>query len=202
MAVMIEPEMEMIVSNGQPGWVTGELPPRYAELAGQIAALQTEARTYEGVAGVLWQTGGPLTLAVRDLFAALQLDTVLMETGANYDLRIQLEGSRRLLVLAAGAPDSIDRKDEVIGRVLATLQKDAGDEDRVVVVSNAFCDMPLAARRDEPVSVEALKLIRGLGANVVASSTLFGIWRYSFKDLAGAKKSLMNLHTQEGGIFR
>jgi hypothetical protein len=70
------------------------------------------------------------------------------------------------------------------------------------VVSNAHCDTPLGARKDEPITPEALKLIRGLGANVVASSTLFGIWRYSFKDAAGARKSLMNLHTQEGGIFR
>jgi hypothetical protein len=43
MAVMTEPEIN--ISAGQPGWVTSELPPRYAELAGQIAALQSEART-------------------------------------------------------------------------------------------------------------------------------------------------------------
>ena len=200
MAVMTEPELTL--SNGQPGWVTTELPPRYAELAGQIAALQSEARTYEGVAAVLWQTGGLLTLATRDLFAALQLDTFLMETGANYDLQVQLDGGRRLLVLTAGGSETLDRKADVISRVFATIQQDAGEHDRVVVVSNAYCGMPLAQRKDEPIATDALKLIRGLGANVIASSTLFGIWRYSFKDAAGARKSLTNLHTQEGGIFR
>jgi len=45
-------------------------------------------------------------------------------------------------------------------------------------------------------------LIQGLGANFVATSTLFGIWRYSLKDLAGARKSVVNLHTQDGGLFR
>jgi hypothetical protein len=200
MAVMTEPELTL--SNGQPTWVTSELPPRYGELAGQIAALQTEARTYEGVAAVLWQTGGLLTLAVRDLFAALQLETLLMEGGGNYDLRVQLEGGRRLLVVTAGARDAIDRKADVIGRVFATIQQDASESDRVVVVSNAHCDVPLAQRKDEPITADALKLIRGLGGNVIATSTLFGIWRYSFKDVAGARKSLMNLHTQEGGIFR
>lgn len=200
MAVMTAPELTL--SAGQPDWVTSELPPRYAELAGQIAALQSEARTYEGVAAVLWQTGGLLTLAVRDLFAALQLEASLMDTGANYDLHVNLEAGRRLLVLTAGGTDPIDRKADVIGRVFATIQQEAGESDRVVVVSNAHCNTPLAARKDEPITSDALKLIRGLGANVVASSTLFGIWRYSFKDAAGARKSLMNLHTQEGGIFR
>ena len=199
MAVMTEPELMV---NGQPGWITGELPPRYGELAAQIAALQVEARTYEDIAAVLWQTGGPLTHAVRQLFASLQMEAVPADPGANYDLCIYLDGGRRLLVAVAGSTDTIDRRAPVINRVLATLQLEAGEQDRVVVVSNAYCETPLATRREEPVSADALKLIRGLGANVVASATLFGIWRYSFKDPQGAKKSLMNLHTQEGGIFR
>lgn len=187
---------------GQPGWITSELPPRYGELAAQIAALQSEARTYEDIAAVLWQTGAPLTQAVRQLFGALQLEAVPADSGVNYDLCVHIEGGRRLLVSVAGSTDGIDRRAPVIGRVLSTLQQDAGELDRVVVVSNAYCDTPLSSRREEPVTNDALKLIRGLGANVVASATLFGIWRYSFKDPQGAKKSLMNLHTQEGGIFR
>jgi hypothetical protein len=200
MAVMTEPEI--MLSNGQPGWITAELPPRYAELAAQIAAIQSEAKTYEEVAGVLWQTGPALTQSVRQLFGALQLEAVPAAPDATYDLCVNLDGSRRLLVAVAGSVDGIDRRAPVIGRVLTTLQQDASELDRVVVVSNAYCETPLAGRREEPVSPDALKLIRGLGANVVASATLFGIWRYSFKDPQGAKKSLMNLHTQEGGIFR
>ena len=200
MTVMAEPEV--MVGNGQPGWITGELPPRYAELAAQIAALQSEASSYEDVAGALWQTGAPLMHAVRKLFGALQLEAVPADPGTTYDLCVHLDGGRRLLVAVAGSPDGIDRKAPIIGRVLSTLQQEASELDRVVVVSNAYCDTPLNSRRDEPVTPDALKLIRGLGANVVATSTLFGIWRYSFKDPQGAKKSLMNLHTQEGGIFR
>ena len=200
MAVMTEPEI--MISNGQPGWITAELPPRYAELAAQISALQSEAKTYEEVAGVLWQTGHALTQSVRQLFGALQLEAVPAPPDTTYDLCVNLDGGRRLLVNVAGSIDGIDRRAPVIGRVLTTLQQDASELDRVVVVSNAYCETPLTSRREEPVTPDALKLIRGLGANVVASSTLFGIWRYSFKDPQGAKKSLTNLHTQEGGIFR
>jgi hypothetical protein len=202
MAVMSEPEITIGNINSQPEWITAELPARYAELAAQIAALQSEASSYEDVAGVLWQTGGELTQSVRRLFGALQFEAVPAELGSNHDLCVHVDGGRRLLVVVAGSPESIDRKAPVIARVLSTLQQDAGEHDRVVVVSNAFCDTPLTARREEPVTPEAMKLIRGLGANVVASATLFGIWRYSFKDPQGAKKSLVNLHTQEGGIFR
>lgn len=203
MAVMQDVETrENVSSSGQPAWVIGELPPKYAELASQIAVLQEEAQKFEAIAAVLWQTGVPLVLAVRDLFASLQLDTHLMDRGASYDLSVELEGGRRLLVAVAGSPDGIDRRSPLIAQVLRTLQEDASERDRVVVVSNAYCETPLVSRRDEPVTADALKLIRGLGANVVSTSTLFGIWRYSTKDLAAAKKSVVNLHTQDGGIFR
>ncbi len=200
MAVMSD--TEIMSTNGQPAWVTSELPPQYAELASKIAALQEEARKYEDIAAVLWRTGASLTLAVRDLFSALQFETETMENGASYDLRVHLDGERRLLVAVAGAAEGVDRKSPLIAQVLRTLQEEAREQDRVVVASNAYCETPLASRREEPVTTDALRLIRGLGANVVATSTLFGIWRYSLKDLTAAKKSVINLHTQDGGIFR
>lgn len=200
MAVMTD--TETMSSSGQPAWVSSELPPQYEELASKIAALQEEARKYEDIAAVLWRTGAPLTVAVRNLFFALQLETELIESSASYDLRVHLDGGRRMLVAVAGATEGIDRKSPLIAQVLRTLQDDAGELDRVVVVSNAYCEAPLGLRREEPVTSDALKLIRGLAANVVATSTLFGIWRYSLKDLAAAKKSVINLHTQDGGIFR
>lgn len=200
--MVMMPEVATTSSTGQPGWVTGELPAQYADLASQIAALQDEARKYENVAAVLWRTGMSLTLAVRDLFTALQFETELAENGASYDLRVHLEGGRRLLVEIVGSNDAIDRKSPHIAQVLRALQDEAGPQDRVVVAANAHADMPLSARRSEPVTPDALRIIQGLGANFVATSTLFGIWRYSIKDLPGAKKSVTNLHTQDGGLFR
>jgi hypothetical protein len=196
------PELAPLSSHGQPTWVTGELPAQYADLASQIAALQDEARKFENVAAVLWRTGMSLTLAVRDLFTALQFETELMENGASYDLRVHLDGGRRLLMEVVGAVDPVERKSPQIAQILRALQEDAGPQDRVVVAANAHCDTPLSSRRQEPVNADALRLIQGLGANFVATSTLFGIWRYSLKDLAGARKSVVNLHTQDGGLFR
>ena len=149
MAVMTEPEI--VLSNGQPGWITAELPPRYAELAAQIAAIQSEAKTYEEVAGVLWQTGPALTQSVRQMFGALQLEAVPAAPDATYDLCVTSMAAAGCSSVA-GSVDGIDRRAPVIGRVLTTLQQDASELDRVVVVSNAYCETPLAGRREEPVS--------------------------------------------------
>jgi hypothetical protein len=196
------PELETNGSKGQPAWVTGELPSQYAVLANQIAALQNNARQYEQVAAVLWQTGTPLTLAVRDLFAALAFETDLMDGQASYDVRVHLEDGRRLLVGVVGAPEGLTRKSPEIARVLRALQEDAGEQDRVVVAVNAYCATPLASRRDDPVTPDALRLIQGLGANLVATPTLFGLWKYSIQDMSGSKKNVLKLHKMDGGIFR
>jgi len=189
-------------SDGQPGWVTGELPEQYGELAAKIQALKDEAQKYEKIAAVLWQTGPPLVQAVRDLFTALQFEAELTEGGRSYDMAVSLDGGRRLLVDVVGGPDGLTRKSPEIAQVLRALQEDAGDKDRVVVVANTHSDTPLPKRQQEPVAADALRLIQGLGANLIATPTLFGIWRYSLKDLPGARGSVARLHSLDGGIFR
>jgi len=125
------------------------------------------------------------------------------ESGAaSYDLTVELDGGRRLLVEVIGSQDGVTRKSPQINQILRTLQDGAGDKDRVVVVANAHCETPLASRRQEPVAPDALRIIQGLGANFITTPTLFGIWRYSLQDLAGARKSVTRLHGQDGGLFR
>ena len=183
--------------------MTGELPAQYGELATKIKALKDEAQKFEKIAAVLWQTGTPLVQAVRDLFLALDFKCRPSESGsASFDLAVEIESGRRLLLHVLGTPDGITRKSPHIAQVLRVLQDDAGDHDRVVVVANTHCELPLASRRQEPITADALRLLQGLGANFVATPTLFGIWRYSLGDLPGARKSVTRLHGQDGGIFR
>jgi hypothetical protein len=183
-----------------PPWVTAELPPQYAELANKIAAIHAEARQYEDIAGVIWQTGKPLVACVGNLFAAMRFETE-MKDGASYDVCVHLDSSRRLLVVVTGGREAIQRKSPQIAQIVHTLQEDAGNQDRVVLAANAFCDTPVPSRQD-PVAPDALRIIQGLGANFVATSTLLGLWKYGLTDTASAKKSVMRLHAQDGGIFR
>jgi hypothetical protein len=197
-----EPSPEDTRSDVQPEWVTAELPEQYADIARQMAALKEQARAYEGVAGVLWQRGSALTSAVRDLFVALGFETELAEYGAHCDMRVNLGNSRRLLVEVVSEAQTLDRRSPHISRILKVLQEDAGERDRVVLAANVFPDVAPSARRGDPVATDAMRLIQGLGANLVPTSTLFGIWKQSLQDAQQAKSSVMNLYAMDGGIFR
>jgi hypothetical protein len=191
-------------SNGAqaPDWVTESLPEQYAEIARQITALKEQARVYEGIAAVLWQTGSALTSAVADLFMALGFETELTEYGSTSDLRVHLSDGRRLLINVVSERQGLDRKSPHIARILKVLQDEAGEKDRVVLVANIGFDQALSARRTDPVSVEAARLIQGLGANFVPTSSLFGIWKASLADASQARNSVQRLHSMDGGIFR
>src|SRR5882762_5548053 len=67
------------VHDRPPAWIAAELPPRYAELAAQIAALQEQAATVEAMGALLWQSGTPLIHAVRQMFEALGFPTEVAE---------------------------------------------------------------------------------------------------------------------------
>jgi hypothetical protein len=196
------PEVDIPGSDSQPDWVAAEMPPRYIEIAGRLAVLKQEAREFERVGEVLWQTGSALTRGIRDLFTALQFETEMTGHGTNYDLSVRMDSGRRLLVEVVGGTGAITKKSPQIAQALRAIQEDAGEKDRVVLVGNAFCEKPPAARKEDPVAPDALRLIQGLGANFVATATLFGIWRYSLQNLQEARKSIMNLHDLDGGVFR
>jgi hypothetical protein len=186
-----------------PAWVTPELPPAYRELAERMAGLRAEARAYEDIAQMLWRTGEPLTTAVRELFTALRFDAVLDAHGSGHELVVRLDGQRRLLVAVGGSPDAIDRQSPVIKELLRLLQDEAtSDQDRLVLAINAWCELPLEARRGDPITPDALRVVQRLGANVIATTTLFGVWKYSLVDLDTARKSIMRLHGQDGGVFK
>jgi hypothetical protein len=185
-----------------PDWVTPELPEEYADIARQIAGLKEQARAYEGIAAVLWQTGSALTSGVADLFMALGFETELTEYGSICDVRVHLSDGRRLLVDVVSERQGLDRKSPHIARILKVLQDEAGDKDRVVLAANIGFDQALSNRRGEPVSVEALRIIQGLGANFVPTSALFGIWKASLADALQARNSVVRLHSMDGGIFR
>lgn len=184
-----------------PSWAVSELPEPYREVLTRIAELRAEARRYEDVTGILWRVGQPLADGIRGVFSALQFDTVLHESDSGWQLHVQIDPQRRLLVQVAGAADAVDRKSPAITEMMRLLQETATDHDRLVLAANAWCDTPLD-KRQEPLTPDALRVVHRLGANVVSSATLFGMWKYSFSDLEAARKTVLKLHSQDGGIFK
>ena len=190
------------VSVDAPEWVIAELPPQCAEIARQIAELRQKAATFERAAAVLWQTGPELLAALSDLFTALEFKVEPAGGEMPYDLKVGLDDSRAMLVQVVSGHERIDRRAPVLTRVLRALQDATGDRDRVVLAINLFPDMPLEKRPDDQVAPDAMRLIQGLGANVVPTRTLFGIWKSSLDDAGEARKRIVNLHAMDGGIFR
>ena len=184
-----------------PAWIAAELPPRYAEISAEIDALQREARHLEAVGALLWRTGLPLIHAVRDAFASMGFVTDVPGQPANYDVSVQLDGGRRLLIEVGAAAEAIGRTSTKITQILQTIQFDANERDRVVFIVNAHCNTPIHDRQ-EPVTLDALKVISGLGATLMTTSTLFAAWTYSLRDAADARRIVNNLHAFAGGLYK
>ena len=185
-----------------PAWVAAELPPRHAQITADVDALQREARKIEAIGALLWRTGLPLIHAVRDTFAFMGFATEVADQKANYDVSVQLDGGRRFLIEVAASAEAVDRTSPKITRILQTIQLDATDRDKVVLVVNACCNTPIQDRKQEPVTLDGLKLIAGLGATVITTSTLFATWKYSLRDAADARKIVNSLHAFVGGLYK
>jgi hypothetical protein len=183
-------------------WIKAELPPAYAEIADKIEALRKEAQQYEGIAGVLWQVGQPLAAGIRDIFVALKFDATLVEHEGGQSVRVQLGGDKRLIVEVAGSKEAIDRKCPAFTELLRLLQNEATDQDRLVLAVNAWCELPPDQRKSDLISPDALKLAQRVGANILPTTTLFGIWRFSLTNLEGARQTVMKLYSHDGGFFK
>lgn len=183
-------------------WIKAELPPAYAEIADKIEALRKDAQMYEEIAGVLWQVGKPLASGVRDIFVALKFDATVVEHELGQNVRVQLGGDKRLIVEVAGSKETIDRKCPAFTELLRLLQNEATDQDRLVLALNAWCELPPDARKSELITADALKLAQRVGANVIPTTTLFGIWRFSLTNLEGARQTVMKLYGHDGGFFK
>lgn len=194
------PEVESLQERA-PVWLYSELPARYAQISAEIDALRQEARRIEEMGSLLWQTGMPLIHAVRNAFASIGFATELAERPANYDVAVHLDRGRRLLVQVAALSDVVDRTSPKIVQILQTLQFDATEQDKVVFIVNAHYNRPFQDRPD-PVTFDALKLIAGLGAILMTTSTLFAASTYALRDPADARKIVNNLHGFVGGQYK
>ena len=150
---------------------------------------------------MLWRTGRPLSRSVAELFVALGCRVEVLDDEELPGLLVGLDADHRFIAQPVGDTAAVPRRSPAITRLLHDLQE-AADHDRLVLVVNAHCQTPLAARPDDLLEPDALRLIQRLGANVVSTATLFGIWKYALRDMDAAKKSLVRLHGQDGGVFR
>jgi 1,4-dihydroxy-2-naphthoate octaprenyltransferase len=181
-----------------PEWVTAEMPPGYHTRLVEIERLSGDLHAMDRIGCVLWETGEPLRDAVSAIFAALKCD-VDATSGSAGPIAVKLDESRRLLLLVSGAASPIQKTHEELVRAFQAVQF-AGANDRVVFVTNNDPATPPADRPD-PLSSDAREMLHSIGVDVVATATLFRLWRLAFEDERKARIALEHLHAQEGGPF-
>ena len=184
-----------------PEWVSNWMPQRHAEIAAQIETLRGEATLLESLGRLLWQGGRPLEEAVRDVFRGLGLQAELTPAEPMCDVLVMCGDRKRLLVTVTGTENSVTNKSTKIKQVFEASQN-AGEGDRIVLAGNVHRERPLADREWlDPLTGEAMMILKGLGAVFVSTSTLFRIWSLSHDHPEDASEQLAQLHSADAGPF-
>jgi hypothetical protein len=184
-----------------PQWVVDSMPKRYRELELELESGRLEYEQLRSMAALLWDTGDALEIAVRDVFRALGYSAELEEKGQTFDVAVELEPARRLLLEVTGIVGPLKKDSNKISQAVDTFQHFASPQDRVVLALNAQRERPLAERKNEDlVTREALRILTGLEVPIVTTATLFQIWARGLSDRDGARQSIADLAAEPGGL--
>ena len=184
-----------------PEWVNSWMPQRHAEIAAQIEKLREEATLLESLGRLLWQAGRPLEEAVRDVFRGLGLQAELTPAEPMCDIMVMFGEGKRLLVSVTGTENSVTNKSPKIKQIFEASQN-VGEGDRIVLAGNVHRERPLADREWlDPLTGEAMMILKGLGAVFVSTSTLFKIWSLSHDNPEAASEQLAQLHASDAGLY-
>jgi hypothetical protein len=182
-----------------PDWVTAEMPPGYHNRLAEIQRLSEDLRVMDPFGRLLWASGTPLVEAVRDAFLAMRFEAALIPGPASSGVLVKLDAGRLLLHVAPAA-GIIRKKSPQLAHVFQMLHESAEDADRVVLVANSD-PSTRPADRTEGIEPDAVSFLQRMGANFLASPTIFGLWRLWLHDQERARDYVVRLHAQDGGIF-
>ena len=184
-----------------PEWVGSWMPQRHVEIVAEIERLREEARQIESLGRLLWQTGHPLEEAVCDVFDAVGLQAEAAPGKCPWDVTVNLDGGRRLLVAVMGTETSVTNKSEKIREIFEASQN-LEETDRVVLAANVHRERPVADREWlDAATADAMMIIKGLGVVFVTTAMLFRIWGLSKENPQAAMEGAMYLHDAAPGPF-
>lgn len=184
-----------------PEWVNTWMPQRYIDIVAEIERLRAESAQIESLGRLLWQAGRPLEEAVRDVFAAVDLQAELTPAEPTCDVLVGLGEGRRLLVSVTGTEGNVTNKSAKIKQIFQAAQE-LSEGDRIVFAGNVHRGRPVADREWlDPVSGDAMMVLKGLGVIFVTTSTLFRIWSLSRENQQVATDQMVQLHAAAPGPF-
>ena len=181
-----------------PSWVVAEMPPGYQNRVAEIERIMADLEEMGQFGRLLYEVGPELGEVVRNLFAAMKLDTA--GAGTPQGIAVQLDAKRRILFHSASATGTIQRRDSEVARVFELMHEAAEDADRVVLVTNADPSKPLEERA-AALTPDALAFLTRMGAGHVTASTLFALWKQLLGDPARARAQVERLYSSPPGTF-
>ena len=184
-----------------PDWVGAWMPQRHVEIAAEIERLREEARQIESLGRLLWQEGLPLQEAVKDVFRSVGLRAELTPELPAADVSVALGDGKRLLISVEGTEHNVTNRSAKIKQVFEASQQ-LGDGDRVVLAANVHRTRPVADREWlDPVSEEALMIIKGVGAIFVTTATLYRAWTMAKEHPESAAEPFLYMHAAAPGAL-
>ena len=184
-----------------PSWVVAEMPVRFQEVERAARKALLEYDRMKKVAGLLWDGDEPLVDAVLEVFKSCGFRGQKTEKGATWDITIEIDGERRLLVEVSGIEGALKKRSNKISQTLSAKQH-ARDQDRVVLAMNLNREVPLLQRSScEAVTRDAMELLTPLNVVVVQTSTLFEIWKTGLGNPEKSRAELAALHSEAAGLL-
>ena len=180
-----------------PQWALDALPPQFQAGTDEIARLREDVDRIESMGRLLWQTGTPLEEAVCDVFRAAGLSAERSPEGTTYDVEVKTKRQVKLLLEVTGINGKVKKESRKIGQALAAIQKHAQEPDRVAVVANTQRETPPADRDPDPITPDALNILKGIGVAFVTTADLFEAWKRIDTDQKAGKAKLLALFALE-----
>ena len=184
-----------------PEWVNAWMPQRHVDIVAEIERLRRESEQIESLGRLLWQAGRPLEEAVRDIFLAVDFQAELTPAEPTCDVLVGLGEGKRLRVSVTGTEGNVTNKSTKIKQIFQAAQE-LGENDRIVMTGNVHRGRPVADREWlDPVSGDAMMVLKGLGVVFVTTATLFRIWTLSRENQQAATDQMGQLHAAPPGLF-
>ena len=192
--------MPEFVAPPGPDWVIAEMPAGYRIRLEEIQRLATDLQEMGKFARLLCAVGPELGEAVRDAFGVMKFDADLVQ-GPTLPLVVaRLDGGKRLLLIASGSTDTVQKKSPELTEVFHLLQDSTEEGDRVVLVTNVDPTTPPASRA-AALAPDALALLARMGAVHLNGPTLFNLWKVSHQALDKAREQVQQLHAADAETF-
>lgn len=190
-AYCIKEKVQRFDSPDVPDWAIEHRPPRVAEIASKIDDYQVKMDdmreklvTYDKMLYLLFGKGELLEQQVYEFFCGGGEGVLVERTGkgSSLDLFVKDQSGRSLAVEVTGTKGKLTKSDSHWADFLDYLpehyeKNERGRTERIVLVVNTYCDVPIDKRqREDDITKPVLNIARDNHICIIRSCDLYELW--------------------------